>query len=223
MKFLFTAMSALAVVLCSGASFATNFCPVAEIPKANYNAANTEFNSETFSDVSEYLNGDELLVLNLEPGKSLIASEPQGQNVFESYSSLPERIQPPGERLFIFSPHNLRWAAYDEEGYQVATGKANGGAAYCAELGKPCQTPTGVFRVQSKGDASCISRKFPLGVGGAPMPYCMHFGGGFAIHGSPYISNNNTSHGCIRVHTPAAAWLHHYFMKPGTKVMVLPY
>lgn len=147
----------------------------------------------------------------------------EGQNVNDSYDGLPERIQPPGERLFIFSPHILRWAAYDRDGYQVAAGKANGGSDFCAELGKRCHTPVGVFRVQAKGDVSCISKRFPLPRGGAPMPYCMHFGGGFAIHGSPYISNGNTSHGCIRVYTPAAAWLSRYFMNPGTKVMVLPY
>jgi hypothetical protein len=148
----------------------------------------------------------------------------EGQNVYDSYSSLPERVQPSGERMFVFSPRLLRWAAYDADGYLVASGKANGGANFCAELGRPCHTPVGVFRVQAKGDETCISRKFPLDTGGgAPMPYCMHFGGGFAIHGSPYISDNNTSHGCIRVHTPAAAWLSRYFMSAGTKVMVLPY
>jgi hypothetical protein len=146
-----------------------------------------------------------------------------GQNVYEDYSSLPERIQAPGERMFIFSPRKLRWAAYDADGYQVAAGKANGGSNFCAELGRPCHTPVGTFRVQAKGDVTCKSRRFPLGVGGAAMPYCMYFGSGFAIHGSPYISDNNTSHGCIRVHTPAAAWLSRYFLAPGTKVMVLPY
>jgi hypothetical protein len=136
---------------------------------------------------------------------------------------LPRRISPPGERTFVFSPRLLRWAAYDAEGYQIASGKANGGANYCPELNRPCHTPTGNFRVHSKGDVSCVSKRFPLGVGGAPMPYCMHFGDGFAIHGSPYISNQNTSHGCIRVHVGAAAWLHHHFMGQGTRVLVLPY
>lgn len=147
-----------------------------------------------------------------------------GENVYDSYASLPDRIQPQGERTFIFNPRALRWGAYDADGYLVASGKANGGSDFCAELGRPCHTPVGVFRVQSKGSEACISKRFPLAThGGAPMPYCMHFGGGFAIHGSPYISNNNTSHGCIRVYTPAAAWLSRYFMSSGTKVMVLPY
>ncbi len=147
----------------------------------------------------------------------------EGHDVVESYSGLPERIHGHGERVFIFSPRLLKWAAYDAEGYLVASGKANGGSGYCSDLGAPCRTPTGSFRVHGKGTASCVSNKFPLGEGGAPMPYCMYFNGGYAIHGSPYISNRNTSHGCIRVHTAAAAWLHRYFMTPGTKVIVLPY
>ncbi len=147
----------------------------------------------------------------------------EGIEVSESYSGLPQRIQSQGERVFIFSPRLLKWAAYDTEGYLIATGKANGGSDFCQELGRPCHTPVGNFRVHSRGDASCVSRKFPLGEGGAPMPYCSYFDGGNAIHGSPYVSNGNTSHGCIRVHTPAAAWLHKYFLYPGTKVIVLPY
>ncbi len=148
---------------------------------------------------------------------------PNAAHGMRMYMDLPTRIHPSGERVFVFSPHLLRWAAYDREGYQIAAGKANGGANYCPELKRPCHTPSGAFRVQRKGTVHCVSRKFPLGVGGAPMPYCMYFGSGYAIHGSPYISNNNTSHGCIRVYVGAAAWLHRYFMKPGTKVLVLSY
>jgi lipoprotein-anchoring transpeptidase ErfK/SrfK len=128
-----------------------------------------------------------------------------------------------GERMFVFAPRLRMWAAYDKSGNRVAFGRANGGSDFCQDLGHKCYTPIGTFRVQSKGSASCISKKFPLPRGGAPMPYCMHFGGGFAIHGSPGISYVNGSHGCIRVTTPAAAWLSHNFINHGTKVVVLSY
>ncbi|ATN81541.1 hypothetical protein AYO24_01955 [Coxiella burnetii] len=162
------------------------------------------------------------------PNTAFLDENPYGliadaQNVVQDYSRLPNQIRAPGERVFIFSPRILRWAAYDADGYLVASGKANGGAAFCANLGRPCQTPVGSFRISRKGDASCVSSRFPLPTGGAPMPYCMFFSGGNAIHGSPYISNRNTSHGCIRVYPGAAAWLSHYFMRAGTKVIVLPY
>ncbi len=137
--------------------------------------------------------------------------------------SLPSRISPPGEKMFVFSPRHKAWAAYDAEGRRLAGGRANGGADYCADVGRRCRTPVGTFRVRSKGSPGCTSSKFPVGRGGAPMPYCMFFRGGYAIHGSPYISNVNGSHGCIRVTTSAAAWLHSDFIGPGTKVKVLPY
>lgn len=151
------------------------------------------------------------------------AELPKGElHQYPSYA-LSKRFNTGGERAFVFDPRNKRWGAYDRDGYLVAGGIANGGSDYCADLGRRCHTPRGTHRVAHKGSSDCKSRKFPMGVGGAPMPYCMFFRGGYAIHGSPYISNRNGSHGCIRVHTAAARWLHRYFMRPGTKVIVLPY
>lgn len=144
-------------------------------------------------------------------------------NDYPQYAELGQTFNTGGERAFVFSPRYKRWGAYDKDGYRVAGGVANGGADYCAELGRPCHTPIGNYRVHSKKSADCVSSRFPLGRGGAPMPYCMFFNGGYAIHGSPYISDRNGSHGCIRVQTSAAQWLHRYFMNPGTKVIVLPY
>lgn len=141
----------------------------------------------------------------------------------DTVSGMPSQHSTNGQRVFVFSPRLKMWAAYNEDGQQVAGGRANGGSHYCSDLGHPCRTPGGVFRVHSKGTANCVSRKFPVGRGGAPMPYCMYFLGGYAIHGSPYISDHNGSHGCIRVQTSAARWLHQNFMRQGTKVVVLSY
>ncbi len=128
-----------------------------------------------------------------------------------------------GERMFVFSPRLRQWAAYNRYGKRVAYGAASGGANWCKDVGRACRTPGGAYRVHSKGKSSCRSSKYPLGKGGAKMPYCMFFHKGYAIHGSPYISGRNGSHGCIRVRTPAAQWLHRYFINHGTKVVVLPY
>lgn len=135
----------------------------------------------------------------------------------------PQKIRAPGHKLFVFSPHYKAWAAYESDGTRVGTGIANGGSSYCPDLGQACPSPVGMHRVYMKGSSDCKSRKFPVGVGGAPMPYCMFFKGGYAIHGSPYLSNNNSSHGCIRVTTSAARWLSGNFMNVGTKVMVMGY
>ncbi|MCB1827316.1 MAG: L,D-transpeptidase [Coxiellaceae bacterium] len=135
----------------------------------------------------------------------------------------PRKIRPQPEKTFFFSPRYQAWAAYDRDGQRIGYGRANGGSDWCAELGRPCRTPRGEFRIRSKGSADCKSSKYPLPKGGAPMPFCMHFKGGYAVHGSPGISNTNSSHGCIRVYNQAAYWLSNYFLNVGTKVVVLPY
>ena len=142
---------------------------------------------------------------------------------FDNYSSLSERFQTKGQRTFVFSPRYKQWAAYDRDGYQVASGTANGGADFCSDINRACRTPAGTFRIGRKGNYHCTSSKYPVGTGGAAMPYCMFFHKGYAIHGSDYISHTNGSHGCIRVQTHAAQWLSQYFIQPGTKVVVLPY
>lgn len=125
-------------------------------------------------------------------------------------------------RVFVFNPNRLQWTAY-AEGRPVASGRASGGQHYCRDIHRGCKTPIGHFHVTSKGSASCISTKFPIGRGGAPMPYCMFFHGGYAVHGSYDVPNYNASHGCIRVPPGDAQWLSHNFMQTGTAVVVLPY
>ena len=207
MKFLLTALIAITLIGGSGGALARVSNPCEDInicfqEKQLSDRKIYNFNPDTHDNNNSYYNYD---------------------RGYDSTARLPQRIASHGERVFIFSPRLLRWAAYDSQGYRVATGKANGGSHHCKDLGRPCRTPLGTHRVHSKGTVACISRKFPLPKGGAPMPYCTFFRGGYAIHGSPYISNRNTSHGCIRVHTVAAKWLHRYFLNHGTKVVVLPY
>lgn len=138
----------------------------------------------------------------------------------------PRKVNPFGQPTFIFSPAYHQWAAYDEDGYRVAYGVANGGTEQCAHNPmESCETPVGTFKILRKGDETCASKKYTLDSGEpSPMPYCMFFNaGGEAIHGSDYISNVNGSHGCIRVKTAAAKWLSTYFLMKGTQVIVLPY
>lgn len=144
--------------------------------------------------------------------------------------SIPAKISPPGQRVFVFSPRYLKWGAYDAQGNRLSHGLANGGNHYCKDVHRSCLTPVGTFRVNFKGAYSCKSTRFPIkrtkkGVvrGGAPMPYCMFFTSNYAIHGSPQLGHSNSSHGCIRVSYSAAKWLSHNFINIGTKVRVLPY
>ena len=136
---------------------------------------------------------------------------------------LPGKVEGTGKNNFIFSPKARAWAAYDPQGNRVRVGKASGGVDACPEDGEDCRTVTGIFSVKRKGSSDCESQKYPLGAGGAPMPYCMHFHQGYAIHGSSDVPNFPSSHGCIRVNTDDARWLNQEFLAVGSPVIVKSY
>ena len=136
----------------------------------------------------------------------------------------PLQIAPIGRKQFIFDPKVAAWAAYDEEGHRVMTGGASGGKDFCEDVGKPCRTVIGEFRVYNKRGLECKSGEYPVEtVGGAKMPYCMYFYRGFTIHAAYEVPNYNSSHGCVRVFPSAAKWLNEEFITIGTKVTVLSY
>lgn len=140
-----------------------------------------------------------------------------------SYLNLSNNGPSSANGTIIFDPKQLKWAAYHPDGTLAASGKASGGRHYCADVKRGCKTPVGSFAVYHKGPVHCRSNKYPVGKGGAYMPHCMFFKGGYAIHGSNELPNFNASHGCIRVHPTAANWLYNNFVTPGTRVVVLPY
>lgn len=129
-----------------------------------------------------------------------------------------------GHKLFIFDPKIPAWAVYDETGERVQTGRASGGKGYCPDIHRECRTVTGSYTVYHKKGPECVSSIFPIeDGGGAPMPNCMFFHGGYSIHGSYFVPNYNASHGCIRVLPSAAEWLNNDFITVGTRVKVLSY
>lgn len=129
-----------------------------------------------------------------------------------------------GRKVFIFDPNAAAWAAYDANGNRVQTGSASGGADYCPDIGRKCRTTTGTFHVYSKKGENCTSSIYPVEThGGARMPYCMHFNGGYSIHAAYDVPRYNASHGCIRVLPGAAKWLNENFIDVGTTVIVKPY
>jgi len=123
----------------------------------------------------------------------------------------------------VFNPRTLQWKAVSGSGKVVRTGRASGGRGYCPDIKRSCRTPTGTYNVIAKSGPSCRSTRYPVGKGGAPMPYCMFFSKYYAIHGSPDVPNRNASHGCIRVVPSDARWLNQNFVHIGTKVVVKPY
>ncbi len=139
-------------------------------------------------------------------------------------SYFPEKREATGKKVFVFDPKATAWAAYDAQGNRVETGSASGGKDFCDDIGRPCRTVTGTFHVYSKKGEECTSSIYPIETnGGAKMPYCMHFSGGYSIHAAYEVPNYNASHGCIRVLPGAAKWLNENFIDVGTTVIVKPY
>lgn len=138
--------------------------------------------------------------------------------------AFPLTRQATGKKVFIFDPKLTAWAAYDEQGNRVKTGRASGGKDWCDDVNRPCRTVTGTFHVYSKKGEDCTSSIYPIETGGgAKMPYCMHFNGGYSIHAAYEVPDYNASHGCVRVLPSAAKWLNQDFMNVGTTVIIKPY
>lgn len=148
------------------------------------------------------------------------------------FSPFPRNIDPPDEKLIIVDPNIHAFGAYDADGTLVNWGPAAGGKDWCPDIQKGCRTKAGEFRIYSLGSSDCKSRKFPVPRGGAPMPFCMFFNGGQALHGSlGGLIASNQSHGCVRLFVPDAEWLRYDFVEGpresngyrGTKVVIMPY
>lgn len=162
--------------------------------------------------------------IRLYPGLILAIPKDLQNATIISVAPFPANISPPGQKEVIVDLNILAWAAYDADGNLIHWGPASGGKDYCPDIGQSCHTVTGIFKVFRKQPAQCVSSVFPIEYdGGAPMPYCMHFYEGFALHGSYEVPGYNASHGCVRMFINDARWLNEQFTTIGTKVIVLPY
>ncbi len=156
---------------------------------------------------------------------SVFSGDPDGDLDAKGAMHFPLTRPATGKRVFIYDPKVQAWAVYDRDGKRKNTGRGSGGADYCKDVGRPCRTIVGSYRIIRKQGAECTSSKYPIEEGGGgPMPYCMHFHPiGYAIHGSREVPDYNASHGCIRVTPTAAAWLNNKFLNIGSTVIVRPY
>ena len=144
-------------------------------------------------------------------------------------SPFPKKMEP-NERQIIVDQDKLAWGAYDQNGKLLNWGPIASGRDKCPDSSKSCNTKSGIFRMFSKENSRCQSDVYPVGRGGAPMPYCMYFHKGFAMHGSNDIPGYRASHGCVRMFTRDAKWLNEEFVEisaddndqKGTKVIVRP-
>lgn len=142
----------------------------------------------------------------------------------------PLKLEGDTEKQVIIDQEKLAWAAYDAQGNLVKWGPISSGRDKCSDSNRSCRTLTGIFRVFSKENSRCTSDVFPIGKGGAKMPYCMYFHKGFAMHGADDMPGIRASHGCVRMFVEDARWLNESFVElssernnfMGTKVTVRP-
>ncbi|NQY42094.1 MAG: L,D-transpeptidase [Legionellales bacterium] len=116
------------------------------------------------------------------------------------------------DEFLVVNQTELAWGAYNERGKLIAWGPISSGKNYCPDVGRSCKTAVGKFNMYTKRGPKCKSSKYPIGRGGAPMPYCMFFHGGYAFHGSPDVPGYRASHGCVRLFVEDAKWLHKNFI-----------
>ncbi len=127
-----------------------------------------------------------------------------------------------GKPLLLVNLKVFAFAAYDATGHLVWWGPASGGRPWCDETHKTaCTSALGDFSVYRMAGADCYSNTYPVETnGGAPMPYCMFYHQGFAIHGSTLSGFANRSSGCVRLFYDDAKWLQQKFTTVGTPVTV---
>jgi L,D-transpeptidase ErfK/SrfK len=142
------------------------------------------------------------------------------RNLYD-FSPLPYRANTEGQRRVIISINDHAFGAYDELGRLVKWGPISAGRGYCPDTKSFCNTARGEFEVYRKGGEGCKSGKYPLETnGGAPMPYCMFFYHGYAMHGSS-LPGHHASHGCVRLFYDDARWLNQEFTAKRTAVHVV--
>jgi L,D-transpeptidase ErfK/SrfK len=133
-----------------------------------------------------------------------------------------DTIAPSARTTIIVDVDNQAFAAYDRAGYLIHWGPVSTAKGWCPDIQRSCNTPRGTFNFYSKGGQGCYSTIYPVPDGGAPMPYCMYFYGGYALHASE-LPGYNDSHGCVRLFYEDAQWLNTNFIELGrfgTKVIV---
>ncbi len=157
----------------------------------------------------------------LQTGKTIAVPDDLSNLSLMDISPFEQRIRPAEGTRLIVEQSVLAWGAYGADGRLQSWGPMSGGKEYCKDVKSACTTIPGNFRVYRKGGADCKSKKFPIGKGGAKMPYCMFYKGGYALHGSYKVPGYNASHGCVRVPVDDARWLYNNFVTiGGTSVII---
>ncbi|MCH9644721.1 MAG: L,D-transpeptidase [Gammaproteobacteria bacterium] len=137
-------------------------------------------------------------------------------------SPFPAHYNTGNKKLLIVDLSLFAFAAYNADGSLEFWGPATGGKSWCEDLGRSCATKAGQFHIYRIQGSECTSSRYPIEEnGGAEMPYCMHYFKGFAVHGSTLSGFRHKSRGCVRLFEEDAKWLNEYFVKRGTRILVV--
>jgi hypothetical protein len=161
-------------------------------------------------------------------GKEIAVPRHLAEATMYSISPFPTQINDK-EKQIVVDQDKLAWAAY-QDGQLVKWGPIASGRDKCSDSANSCHTMTGIFHFFSKENQHCRSAIYPIGKGGAKMPWCMYFHKGFALHGSDDMPGYRASHGCVRMFIQDAKWLNEDFVNTsndeknlmGTKVTIRP-
>lgn len=151
----------------------------------------------------------------------IVAPKDFSKTTYMDMSPLPSKINTHREKLLLVNLRLFAFGAYDKNGKLLYWGPASSGAKKCPSEQSDCATAIGNFRVFRVEGKDCMSHEYPLEThGGDPMPYCMYFHGGAALHSSTLSGFINRSAGCIRLFNADAKWLYERFVTRGTRVVV---
>lgn len=152
----------------------------------------------------------------------LVVPKDFNKTTYMGMSPLPKHIDTYGEKEVLINLKLFAFGAYDKQGNLLYWGPVSSGRKKCYDANGNCSTVTGKFRVFRVEGKNCESHEFPLEThGGDPMPYCMYFHGGSAMHYSTLSGFINRSAGCVRMFKADAQWLNKKFVKLGTLVVVI--
>jgi len=144
------------------------------------------------------------------------------KTTYMDMSPLPTHMDTHGRKIVYIDLRLFAFGAYDAHGKLLYWGPVSSGRKKCYNTNGNCLTATGYFRIFRIEGKDCISHEYPLEThGGDPMPYCMYFHGGTAMHYSTLSGFINRSAGCVRMFKADAKWLNKVFVKLGTEVIVI--
>jgi hypothetical protein len=168
--------------------------------------------------------------IGLRRGETIAVPTKLDQLTIYDVAPFPRYMKSTGEKVIYVNQQELAWGAYDATGELQWWGPISTGRDWCNDIDDECTTPAGDYRIYRKSGIDCVSTIFPKRIndpsGGAPMPFCMHFVGGFALHGSEEVPGYRASHGCVRLFYEDAKWLNTQFIDipgkgyKGTRVIV---